>query len=86
MPLISAASRLMALSNASGPSRMPNSDLAAIGHFAERGGIEGGGHLRVDSFDSGEDGDFWLSDAERNREVDGVLADVRPCPRARGRY
>ena len=62
------------------------SDLPAIGHFAERGGIEGGGHLRVDSFDSGQDGDLWLIDAERNREIDGVLADVGFVLEGRGRY
>ena len=51
-------------------------DLAAVGHLAERGGIDRGGHLRVDGLDGGQNRDLRLTDAERNREIDGVLADV----------
>src|SRR5215204_4063879 len=51
-------------------------DLAAVGHFAKRRGVDGGGHLRVHGLDGGKNGDFGSSDAKRNGEVDGVLADV----------
>ncbi len=66
----------MALSNASGPSSRPPCDLPALGHLAERRGVERGGHLRVHGLDRGEDRHLRPLHAERPRQVDRVLADV----------
>ena len=45
----------MALSSASGPSRMRAGDLAAVGHLAQRRGLDGRRHLRVDGLHRRED-------------------------------
>ena len=76
MPLIFAASALMALSNASGPSRSAARDLSALGHLAQRGRVERRRHLRVDRLDRGQDRDLRRLDAEGHGEIDGVLADI----------
>ena len=58
--LICAASRLIALSSASGPSRMRAGDLAAVGHLAQRRGLDRRGHLRVDRLHRRQDRDAHL--------------------------
>ena len=55
-------------------------DLPALGHLAQRGGVERGLHLGVDGLDGGENGNLRSGHAERDRQIDRVLADVRPCP------
>ena len=52
-------------------------DLAAVGHLAQRRGIERGGHVRIDGLDRREDGNARAREAERVREVDRVAYDVR---------
>ena len=76
MPLIRAASLLIALSNASGPSSSAACDLPAVGHLAQRGRVDRRRHLRVDGFDGGENRDLRRGDAEGDREIDRVLADI----------
>ena len=58
------------------PVQQPSLDLPALGHLAQRGGVQRRGHLRVDRFDSSQDRDFRFADAQRDRQVDRVLADV----------
>ena len=84
MPLVFAASLLIALSNASGPSSDPALDLPAVGHLAQGGGVERGRHLGVDRLDRGEDRDLGLLTAERDGQVDRVLADVHLVFQRRG--
>ena len=59
-------------------------DLAAVGHLAERRGFDGGRNLRVHGFHGGQDGDPNGLDAERMREIDGVLDDVDLVLQGRG--
>jgi hypothetical protein len=51
-------------------------DLAAVGHLAEGGGVEGGLDLGVHGFDGRQQGNLGLGDAEGVSQVDGVLDDV----------
>jgi hypothetical protein len=51
-------------------------DLAAVGHLAQRGGIERGLDLRVDRLHRRQDGHLGFGDADDVRQVDGVLDDV----------
>ena len=74
--LIAAASGLIALSSASGPSSMRAGDLAAVGHLAQRRRLDRRRHLRVDRLHRAQDRDAHLGDAQRMREVDRVLHDV----------
>ena len=55
---------------------MPPGDLPAIGHLAERGGVERRRHLRVDGLDRRQNRDLRPLHAKRHREIDRVLADV----------
>ena len=52
------------------------SDLAAVGHLAKRGGVEGGLDLGIDGFNRGEQRDLGLGNAKRVGQVDGVLHDM----------
>ncbi len=52
-------------------------DLSALGHFAERRGIDGGRDLRCHRLHRAEDRDLRPLDAERLRQFDGVGDDVR---------
>ena len=76
MPLILAASLLMALSNASGPSSRPPviCPRSAILHSAAASSVAG--ILEVDGLDRRENRDLRLLDAKRDGEIDRVLADV----------
>ena len=76
MPLIRAASGLIALSSASGPVEQAALDLAALGHLAQGCGLDGAGNLGVDGLDRGEDGDAGGAEAKAQVQVDGVAADV----------
>ena len=58
-------------------------DLAAVRHLAQRGGVERGLDLGVHGLDRRKQRHLGLGNAERVRQVDGVLHDVRPCLRAR---
>ncbi|CAM2147852.1 hypothetical protein PT2222_10312 [Paraburkholderia tropica] len=51
-------------------------DLAAVGHLAERGGVDRRGHLVGDRFHGREDRHLRRADAERLHEIDGVAHDV----------
>ncbi len=51
-------------------------DLAAIGHLGQHRRVQRRGNARVDRLDCREDTGLGLRDAERTREVDGVLGDV----------
>ena len=51
-------------------------DLAAIGHLAQRGGLDRRRHLGIDVLHRREDGDADLARAQGMGEVDGVLHDV----------
>jgi hypothetical protein len=51
-------------------------DLAAIGHLAQRGGVERGLDLRVDGFHRRQDRHLGFGDADDVGEVDRVLDDV----------
>ena len=76
IPLIRAASALIALSNASGPSRSAVTDLPALRHLAQRRRVERRLHLRGDGLDRREDRDLRPREPERDAQVDRVLADV----------
>jgi hypothetical protein len=52
-------------------------DLPAVGHLAQRRGIQRRRHLRVDGLDRGEHRHARPLDAEGVREVDRVAHDVR---------
>ena len=58
MPLVLAASLLMALSKASGPSSRPPVICLAVGHLAERGRVDRRRHLRRDGLDRRENRDL----------------------------
>ena len=51
-------------------------DLAAVGHLAERRGLDGRGDLWCDRFDRGQDRDPRRAKADLGEEIDGVLHDV----------
>ena len=51
-------------------------NLAAVGHLAQRGGIEGGLDLFRHCLDRGKDRHTWLREPERVRQLDRVLDDV----------
>ena len=51
-------------------------DLAAVGHLAQRRGIQRGRHVRIDGLDRGEDSHARPLDAERMGKVDRVAHDV----------
>ncbi len=51
-------------------------DLAAVGHLAQRGRVERGLDLGIHGFDGRQQSHFGLGDAQRVRQVDGVLHDV----------
>ncbi len=51
-------------------------DLPAVGHFAQCGGVQRGGHIGIDGLHRGENGHAWRFDAQRLRQFDGVLRDV----------
>ena len=51
-------------------------DLAAVGHLAERGCLDGGGNARIHGLDRREDGDLGRAKPEPGVEIDGVLHDV----------
>ncbi len=51
-------------------------DLAAIGHLAQRRGVDGRADVRRDRLDRGEDRHPRRHDAQRPSQVDGVLHDV----------
>ena len=76
MPLIRAASLLIALSKASGPSSRPPviCPRSAILHSARR--VDRRRHLGRDRLDGGENRDLRPLHVERDREIDRVLADV----------
>ena len=76
MPLMRAASGLIALSKASGPSSMPPViwPRSAILHSAAASMVEG--MFDRDRLDGGQDGDLGRPEPEPLKEVDGVLHDV----------
>jgi hypothetical protein len=76
MPLILAASGSMALSKASGPSRIAPLDLPAVGHLAQRRRVYSRRNLRRHRFDGGQDRDARRAMDDRGVEIDGVLDDV----------
>jgi hypothetical protein len=51
-------------------------DLAAVGHLAQRGGIERGRHGRVHGFHRGQQRHFGHLHANHPRQIDGVAQDV----------
>ncbi|RAS37462.1 hypothetical protein BX591_103316 [Paraburkholderia bryophila] len=51
-------------------------DLAAIGHFAERGGVERRGDFRGDGFQRGQHRHFRQRNTQRVREFDCVAHDI----------
>ena len=56
------------------------SDLTAIGHLAQGGGLDRGGHIGVDDLHRAEDGDAYLGKLNGVGEVDRVLHDVDLVP------
>ena len=75
----------MALSNASGPSSMPPviCPRSAILQSAAASIVAGIFELTVST--AARIATFGFAHAERDRQIDRVLADVRPCPRASAR-
>ena len=51
-------------------------DLAAVGHLAERRGIDGRGNLRRHRLDGGKNGNPRRAEADLGEEIDDVLDDV----------
>ena len=76
MPLIRAASGSIALSKASGPSRIAAGDLAAIGHLAQRRRLDRRRYLRGHRLDRRKDRDARRAQADLREQVDRVLDDV----------
>ena len=66
----------MALSKASGPSRIAARDLPAVGHLAQRRRVDGRGNLRRHGFDRRQDRDPRRAEADRGEQIDRVLDDV----------
>ena len=83
--LIFAASRLIALSSASGPSRMRAGDLAAVGHLAQRGRLDRRRHLRVDRLHRRQDRDPHLGERAARARGRSRSGRCRPCPPASAR-
>ena len=54
----------------------PAGDLAAVGHLAEGGGLDGRGHLGIHGLHRRQDRDPHRVDPQRPGEVDGVLDDM----------
>ena len=76
MPLVLAASRLMALSMASGPSSSCAGDLPPVGHLAQRRRVDRRGDFRRHRLHSRKDGHLGQRPAEAMRQVNRVLADI----------
>src|SRR3984893_9176618 len=76
MPLISAACGSITLWNASGPSRSAPGTLPALGHLAERCGVNSGRNLRGHGLDRRKDCDPRCAEAHLCEQIDCVLHDV----------
>ena len=76
IPFSAAAAGLTALSKAKGPSTRAASDLSAVGHLAQRRGVEGRAQLRIDGFDRRQQRHARRFNPHHMRQIDRVLHDV----------
>ena len=60
----------------SGRTEQAAGNLPAVGHFAQRCGVDRGAHLRVHGFHRGEQRHLRLRDAERMRNINRILHNV----------
>ena len=66
------------------PVEQAASDLAAIGHLAQRRSVQRGRHRRADRLDCGQDCDLGFAHADHLRQLDGVADDVCLLFQSRG--
>ena len=66
------------------PVEQAASDLAAIGHLAQRRSVQRGRHRRADRLDRGQDRDLGFAHADHLRQLDGVADDVCLLFQSRG--
>ena len=76
MPLISRRLRADGVVESERPVENAAGDLAALGHLAERGGVDGGRNFRSHRLDRGKDGNPRRAQADLRKQIDGVLHDV----------